>query len=146
MTTDVPKRRVNGETANGHVQSSDANKSGLDVACGILGVDDTTAYRIPPEWSPPPALEGASCVYILELNEDPPRYYVGETDSIQRRLNQHRAKGGPWSSLTAVAFPVSGGKTQARSMESLVIQRLAKAGFELVSVSDGRTIRPAGKP
>ena len=140
------QKGVNGDVVNGKYKRKEATASGLDLACGILGVDDSSAYRIPPQWSPPPSLEGSSCVYIVELNEEPPRYYVGETDSMQRRLQQHRAKGGPWTSLTALALPVSGGKSQARNMESLVIQRLAKAGFELVSISDGRTIRPARKP
>lgn len=99
---------------------------------------------IPPSWHAPPSLEGRSCVYILELEESPPRYYVGETESIQRRLSQHRAKGGAWSSLAAVAIPVTGGKTHARNMESLVIQKLAKAGFQLESTSDGRSIRGVG--
>ena len=102
-----------------------------------------TAIRIPPKWSAPPALEGRSCVYILEFGKEP-KYYVGETDSLRRRLCQHRAKGGEWTQLTAAALPISGGKTQARIVESLVIRKLAKAGFMLDSISDGRSIRSNG--
>jgi hypothetical protein len=112
----------------------------------ILG-QQGTAIRIPPQWSAPPALEGRSCVYILELgDEDELRYYVGETDSLHRRLGQHRSKGGAWAQLTAAALPISGGKTQARNVESLVIRKLAKAGFLLESVSDGRSVRSTGRP
>jgi hypothetical protein len=112
----------------------------------ILG-QQGTAIRIPPQWSAPPFLEGRSCVYILELgDEDELRYYVGETDSLHRRLGQHRSKGGPWAQLTAAALPVSGGKTQARNVESLVIRKLAKAGFLLESVWDGRSVRSNGRP
>ena len=72
-------------------------------------------------------------------------YYVGETDSLARRLTQHRAKGDQWSSLSAVAIQIEGGKTSARNIESLVIQQLAKSGFNLASVADGTTIRSLGK-
>jgi MutS domain V/MutS domain I len=119
---------------------------GLDDACQLIFCSDTV-MRIPPGWRSPSCLEGTSCVYILELIESPNcvRFYVGETDSMGKRLEQHRAKGGAWSEATAAAFAVPGGKTQARNMESLAIQRLAQAGFNLISISDGRAIRPAGR-
>lgn len=118
---------------------------GLSEVCKVVGCSDT-ATMIPPQWQSPASLEGTSCVYILELPNRPScRYYVGETDSISKRLRQHRAKGGAWLEATAAVFPISGGKTQARNMESLAIQRLAQAGFQLISVSDGRSIRPAGR-
>jgi len=114
------------------------------IAEEIVGKHER-AIRIPPQWTSPPALEGRSCVYILELGSHPPRYYVGETDSLHRRLLQHRAKGGEWLQLTAAALPIIGGKSQARVVESLVIRKLAKAGFVLESISDGRTIRSSGR-
>jgi hypothetical protein len=117
----------------------------IRLAEDILG-QQGSAIRIPPQWSAPPVLEGRSCVYILELSyANELRYYVGETDSLHRRLGQHRSKGGAWAQLTAAALPVSGGKTQARNVESLIIRKLAKAGFLLESVSDGRSVRPNGR-
>ena len=119
---------------------------GLVEACKVIGCS-STAMQIPPRWQAPSSLEGTSCVYILELNVSPRdcRYYVGETDSIGQRLKNHRAKGGAWTQATAAAFVVSGGKTQARNLESLAIQKLAQAGFNLISTSDGRSIRPVGQ-
>eukprot|EP00970_Alexandrium_tamarense_P012522 scaffold2946_cov209-Alexandrium_tamarense.AAC.4 len=107
----------------------------------------TASVHIPPSFMAPPSFEGSSCVYILKIGGESNNsmYYVGETDSLARRLSQHRAKGDQWSSLSAVAIQIEGGKTSARNIESLVIQRLAKSGFNLASVADGTTIRSLGK-
>lgn len=102
------------------------------------------AVIIPPRWMPPPSLEGTSCVYLLEVGANPPQHYVGETDSLSKRLSQHRRKGGPeWAALTAAAVAVQKGKSDSRNIESLVIRRLAKAGFDLISIADGRVVRKA---
>ena len=103
-------------------------------------ITGSSSVAIPPLWSAPPSLEGESCVYILQLKE-PIRYYVGETDNLRQRLEQHRAKGGSWASLEAVAVPVDGGKSEARAFESLMIRQLSQAGFPLESTADGRSIR-----
>lgn len=105
----------------------------------ISGVEPGRSIRIPPHWTCPPALEGCSCVYILELDNN--RFYVGETDSLRKRLLQHRSKGGEWKSCTAVAIGISDGKSQARLVESLLIRKLAQAGFIMESTSDGRVVR-----
>ena len=101
---------------------------------------------IPPSYMPPPSLEGSSCVYILQIGEkdgNRSKYYVGETDSLAKRLSQHRGRGGSedWSSLTAAAIQIEEGKSYARNVESLVIQRMAKDGFDMLSVTDGTSIR-----
>jgi predicted GIY-YIG superfamily endonuclease len=96
---------------------------------------------IPPRWSPPASISNKSCLYMLELAEDPPRYYVGETDSLSQRLRQHRMKGGrKWSQCRAFALPVDN-KSQARAFESLLIRELARSGFSMESLTDGRSIR-----
>ena len=108
--------------------------------------------RIPPQWMSPSSLEGRTCVYILEIknqsshscesdDSSSTRYYVGETDSLSRRLKQHRAKGDNWALLTAAAIPVLGGKSEARNVESLLIRKMVKSGFDMISVTDGRSIR-----
>jgi len=40
--------------------------------------------------------------------------------------------------MNAIVVKVPGGKTEARNMESTLIKKLAKMGFDLVSVRDGR--------
>jgi predicted GIY-YIG superfamily endonuclease len=96
---------------------------------------------IPPRWSPPAYVANRSCLYLLQLAEDPPRYYVGETDSLSQRLKQHRMKGGKkWAQCRAVALLVDN-KSQARAIESLLIQELAQSGFLMESLTDGRSIR-----
>eukprot|EP00804_Cyclotella_cryptica_P021527 CCRYP_005821-RA/>CCRYP_005821-RA protein AED:0.19 eAED:0.19 QI:3301/1/1/1/1/0.33/3/3042/229 len=108
-----------------------------------IEVGGKSAVFIPPSHMPPPSLEGSSCVYIVQLGyaSNRPRYYVGETDSLARRLSQHRSRGKEWVSSSAIAIRVEGGKSSARSLESIVIQRLAKLGFDLISVTDGTSIR-----
>ncbi|CAB9512045.1 protein MutS [Seminavis robusta] len=99
---------------------------------------------IRPGWNPPAALEGHSCVYVLQLaNGGRPSYYVGETDSVQQRLKQHRRKSGAWKRAHAIAFPVSGGKSEAREMESILIQKLRQGGYNMESIHDGRSLRSA---
>lgn len=116
---------------------------GLETAQRILeGITGGSAVSIPSTWSTPPALEGQSCVYVVQL-KDPLCYYVGETDKLRQRLAQHRAKGERWSRCDAIAVAITGGKSEARSVESRIIQSLAQAGFDLQSTSDGRSIRPS---
>ncbi|KAL3943367.1 MAG: hypothetical protein SGBAC_002570 [Bacillariaceae sp.] len=100
-----------------------------------------SSISIPPRWSAPPALcSNQSCVYVMELNANPPSYYVGETDSLSQRLKKHRSKGGAWSSARAVALPVLD-KSEARAWESQLIQKMVQAGFRLESITDGRILR-----
>ena len=100
-----------------------------------------SSVSIPPRWAPPPALcANQSCVYMIELQLDPPTFYVGETDSLSQRLKKHRGKGGPWSGSRTIAFPV-GDKTEARAWESRLIQKMAQSGFRMESITDGRTLR-----
>jgi len=59
-------------------------------------------------------------MYILQVGNKKTtmRYYLGETDSLARRLSDHRSKGGEWSSLTAIAIQINEGKSKARNVES----------------------------
>jgi hypothetical protein len=144
-----PSRATSGTNNNSNLPQI------VRIAEDVTGQPDS-AQHIPPGWSAPASTAGGSYVYILELddcteNDDdddhhhPLRYYVGETDALQKRLAQHRTKKGHgWSSLSAVVLPAPGGKTQARAFESLIIQKLAKAGFPLESTTDGRHVRSMG--
>lgn len=121
------------------------NVNDLQYATSIL--EETAGagsiLKIPPSYMSPPSFEGKSCVYILQIGDKKTtmRYYVGETDSLASRLSDHRSKGGEWSSLNAIAIEIDEGKSRARNVESLVIQKLAKSGFNMISISDGRSIR-----
>lgn len=141
------------------MESNDTQSLNLDDAIRavehMIGSKFETT-QIPPSWMSPSSLEGRTCVYILEIRKnalasnrysDPTdplvtaQYYVGETDSLSRRLKQHRSKGGDWAGLKAAAIPVSGGKSEARNIESLLIQKMSRMGFDMISVSDGRSVR-----
>mmetsp|Transcript_44669 Transcript_44669/g.93744 ORF Transcript_44669/g.93744 Transcript_44669/m.93744 type:complete len:191 (+) Transcript_44669:1-573(+) len=113
----------------------------------------SSSIQIPPSYMSPPSLEGTSCVYILLIGageeqggtSSKMRCYIGETDSLSQRLAQHRSKGKDWSSLHAIAIKIEDGKSSARNVESLVIRRMAKRGFNLISITDGKTVRSPGR-
>lgn len=50
------------------------------------------ATVVEPEQRPPPTYEGSSCVYLLIVRREdqPDTIYIGETESISQRLQQHR--------------------------------------------------------
>lgn len=134
-----------GEVINGlHIDQLLLPHNGLeslDEIAQLLKL--TTGQRakfIPPSWTAPPSLEDHSCVYVLQF-DSPRSFYVGETDNIRKRLDQHRSKGGRWSAVEAMVIPVPGGKSDARAIESRLIRTLARVGAPLESFSDGRTIR-----
>ena len=125
--------------------------NGLNFASNII--EEMTGENIkfiPARWTSPSSLEGYSCVYVLQIKAEGisgkinSRYYVGETDKLSQRLRQHRSKGTDWALLDAIAFKISGGKSEARNIESLLIQKMVHAGYDLVSVTDGRNIRSIG--
>ena len=127
------------------VASGNATSNSINHVATILEeIVGENSTRIPPSYITPPSYEGISCVYVLQVRDDEKRmrYYVGETDSLSQRLSQHRSKGKDWSSLSAIAVKIKEGKSTARNVESLVIQQMAKDGFNLVSITDGITIKP----
>eukprot|EP00571_Detonula_confervacea_P014987 CAMPEP_0172308806 /NCGR_PEP_ID=MMETSP1058-20130122/9291_1 /TAXON_ID=83371 /ORGANISM="Detonula confervacea, Strain CCMP 353" /LENGTH=1533 /DNA_ID=CAMNT_0013021311 /DNA_START=117 /DNA_END=4718 /DNA_ORIENTATION=+ len=129
-----------------HASSTNTIHHVISILEETVGKGSST--QIPPSYMSPPSLEGTSCVYILLLGDEGSskmRYYVGETDSLSRRLSQHRSKGKDWSTLSAIAIKIEEGKSNARNVESLVIQRMAKSGYNLVSITDGTSIRSRGR-
>ena len=121
--------------------SSDINmNTAIEILQSVVGRG--VCVPVPPSYMPPPSLEGSSCVYILQIGK---KYYVGETDSLSQRLSQHRSKGRDWSSLSAVAIQIEEGKSHARNVESLVIRRMSKDGFDMISVADGTSIRASSR-
>ena len=96
---------------------------------------------IEPKWSPPAKLEGVSIVYVLSFNN---RFYVGETDKFAARLRKHRYKPHLTNAFT-MAVVVEGGKTDAKNLESRLIQRMVREGFDMISTTDGRKIKPRNR-
>ncbi len=67
------------------------------------------------------------CVYILNSESDPTRYYTGVTSNVRRRLAEHKAGGcrhksgwTPWRVLVVVAF--------ASETRALEFERYLKSG------------------
>jgi hypothetical protein len=111
------------------------------------------SVSVPVGFEPPPFLEGCSVVYVLEVpflvnggtgkgrGNNNKMIYVGETDGLTRRLNEHRSRkdmGLDWSFLQATCVPVRQGKGQARQWETMAIRKMQDAGFNLVSAKDGQ--------
>ncbi|GKY93031.1 hypothetical protein MPSEU_000271400 [Mayamaea pseudoterrestris] len=139
--TNVASLRSGGDDASKIVRGVNSQQDVYEIVSMTVQANLT---MIPSSWVPPASLEGTSCVYIMSLCEtgsEARKYYVGETDSLRQRIEQHRAKGDSWSNAETIAIPVSEGKTEARALESLLIRTLAKAGVDLVSIADGRSAR-----
>jgi len=89
------------------------------------------------DWQPPPRLNGRSCVYVLQLGAKEgaqvsgsavaPALYVGESDSIGRRLQQHRRRHAD-RLLECVLVEVES-KSAARELETRTIRRLKELGL-----------------
>nr|KAJ0220783.1 hypothetical protein LSAT_V11C200064750 [Lactuca sativa] len=89
---------------------------------------------IAPRKQPPPSVIGASSVYVIIRPDN--RLYVGETDDLEGRVRAHRGKPG-MENATFLYFLVSG-KSVACQLETLLINRLPKHGFQLTNVADGK--------
>ena len=109
-----------------------------------------SALHVPAGHAPPPALAARSCVYVLQVSRDgapplpvasavsaadadaatslPPALYVGETDSISRRLDEHRRRHGAGAAVECVLVE-AGSKTDALSLETRALRRLRQLGL-----------------
>lgn len=109
-------------------------------------------------WSPPPAVVGRSCVYVVRRSDG--YFYCGESDDLPARLAAHAARllrgaGGfdaaddsnktnysqPRRSIEACYVTVGfgeGGKTAARAIEAAAIRAMRGAGLPLLSDADAR--------
>ncbi len=113
-----------------------------EVTMLVEEISGENTVIIPPRWSSPPSFEGSSVLYVLKVGQS---FYVGETDSLSQRIRQHRSKGGLWSQSSTIAVKVRGGKSNARNLESRIIQKIAQNGFSVLSTTDGRKIKPRTK-
>lgn len=116
----------------------------LGAACNVLETaSNSSAISLPAKFTPPPYLEGRSCVYILEVpgtvEGEGNMFYVGESDGVGGRIEAHRrkrVKGLSWANCHGKIVEVDGGKGQARRLESEVIRRMERMGFGMISVAD----------
>jgi predicted GIY-YIG superfamily endonuclease len=83
------------------------------------------------EWSPPASFEGTSCLYVLIMDEGQ-LLYVGESDSIAKRLKQHR-RDKKKATAHALLVAIHEGKTEAREQETTIIRELASRGYNLLN-------------
>ncbi|KAL1524966.1 hypothetical protein AB1Y20_019842 [Prymnesium parvum] len=96
----------------------------------LVEVSGGHAYiHVPPKHEPPPRLGGRSCVYVLQY-----RYrhlksgfpvYVGESDMVSNRLQQHRSRRRS-TKLECVLVEVES-KSRAREVEAIMISTLKAA-------------------
>lgn len=87
-------------------------------------------------YEPPVSLEGKACVYVLHLVSPgrPDELYIGETESIRQRLQQHRTvrKGVKIRALVAPAP----NKSAARSVETRLISEFKRLGYDIQQDKD----------
>ncbi len=94
---------------------------------------NNVAY-IPTNHHPPASLEGSSVVYVLHIYnakhpELPGTFYVGETESLQQRLRQHRDYYKKHDcQVVALAWNVND-KSMARQTESKLIPWMKQKGY-----------------
>lgn len=81
---------------------------------------------------PPPTLTNSSCVYILQRPDG--RFYVGETDDLAGRISAHRSVEG--MQMVPFLYMRVPGKSIARELETVLINKLRQLGFELVNKAD----------
>lgn len=84
-----------------------------------------------------------SCVYVIRWPDA--QFYVGETDNLQARMENHRYKrdGMMRHGMEAiyVAIPKEeGSKSMARRIEAATINEFNQCGFRLWSGADGRNV------
>lgn len=71
------------------------SSDGTFVHPGSSSAHELEVVTITPGYAPPPAVAGASCVYVLRTADG--WFYCGSSDDVKRRLAQHRqpkGKGG----------------------------------------------------
>ena len=128
---------VTGGGAAGAPELGGVLSTAAEVLRMLSGADELV--HVEPDWMPPPRLSGRSCVYLLHLGsahgaatDEADRgatggaqggsLYVGESDAIDRRLQQHRRKNAD-RTLRCVLVEVES-KSAARELEELTIRKL----------------------
>ncbi|KAJ1440208.1 muts domain V-domain-containing protein [Ochromonadaceae sp. CCMP2298] len=84
---------------------------------------------------PPVYLDDRPCLYVLRVQskQAPDQLYVGETNSIHTRLEQHRQTFGKDRYFESAVLPVRGSKRA----EGRLIKMLREGGFDLLNSKEG---------
>eukprot|EP01043_Picozoa_sp_COSAG02_P029840 COSAG02_NODE_1876_length_10570_cov_3.717887_2_plen_636_part_00 len=117
-------------------QQSDLCYSDLVVAelSRLRGSDGHRVKSVLPQWLPPPRDRMLSVVYALRLPAPDGRWYVGETDDVSERIQEHRRSSVKRNAtFHYVAVP---NKSEATRAEAELITTLLKRGVPLLSARD----------
>ncbi|KAF4672958.1 hypothetical protein FOL46_008107 [Perkinsus olseni] len=117
----------------------------VDLGQALLAVSSQdhvdTLLHLSPDSMPPPVYQASSVVYILALStcddEAVREYYVGETENLSQRLEQHRRRFEGSHVISAIDCILARGKGEAQSIEAALIRHLQSSGARLVSTHDG---------
>lgn len=128
---------INGSSPTSKTNSAAHQPRFLHTAAALAApLTSSKPTYIAANYQAPPSFSGKEAVYILKLASDPPSYYVGQTSDMNTRIREHRKKKGhQWTDLEAVAFLVSN-HSQARFVESQLIQKMAQKGYNMESTHD----------
>ncbi|KAF4709043.1 hypothetical protein FOZ62_018997, partial [Perkinsus olseni] len=117
----------------------------VDLGQALLAVSSedhvATLLHLSPDSMPPPVYQASSVVYILALStcDDAAvrEYYVGETENLSQRLEQHRRRFEGSHVISAIDCILARGKGEAQSIEAALIRHLQSSGARLASTHDG---------
>ncbi|KAF4681579.1 hypothetical protein FOZ63_026008, partial [Perkinsus olseni] len=117
----------------------------VDLGQALLAVSSQdhvdTLLHLSPESMPPPVYQASSVVYVLALStcDDAAvrEYYVGETENLSQRLEQHRRRFEGSHVISGIDCILARGKGEAQSIEAALIRHLQSSGARLVSTHDG---------
>jgi hypothetical protein len=129
-------------TVSYETETDSVSQNDFDLAKKLtMLISDQEPSEVDPNWSVPASFEGFSCVYVFHVGSS---FYIGETDRISNRFRTHRQKNG-FQNAKAVIVKVPAGKTEARNIESRLIQRFVSEGLVVLSKKDGKIISPRSK-
>lgn len=94
--------------------------------------------------SPAASFEGHSCLYLLEMRNkasSAPVFYVGQTDAIGTRIQQHRSRTFKEYGLIRTAVVRVPNTGAARLIESKIINSLKRKGVVIMNSTDGKNVQ-----
>ena len=96
-----------------------------------------------PQWLPPPRDRMLSTVYVLRLPAPDGRWYVGETDDVGGRIQEHRRS--PLKRNATFHYVTVANKSEATRAEAKLIATLLKRGVPLLSSKDASRTRTSAE-
>jgi DNA mismatch repair ATPase MutS/predicted GIY-YIG superfamily endonuclease len=117
-------------------QHSDLDYSDLVVTelSRLRGSDGHRVKSVLPQWLPPPRDRMLSVVYALRLPAPDGRWYVGESDDVSERIQEHRRSLAKRNAI--FHYVVMPNKSEATRAEAELITTLLNCGVPLLSSRD----------